>query len=234
MIMDNRLIHYCVCAVLSLMACACSRDQEPEVLGALFLGDGEVRVLDYVAVDLGLSVQWASTNVGVLRPSDGSMFFAWGETSEKSSYSWDTYTFFSSRNPSLLKYNMEDGLLYLQPADDPARAVMGAGWRVPTGDELVELLENCSWTISNGRGGKIITATSEINGNSIEFPLAGYKSEESLNDVGDHGYIWSSERVEDTPSSAYIIDFNAKANKVSISTGDRAFGLCVRGVRSTD
>lgn len=213
---------------------ACSIDMEPEVLGSLFLGEGETPTIDYTAVDLGLSVKWASTNVGALRPMDASLFFAWGETAAKSSYTWENYAFFDSKNPSILKYNIEDGLLFLQLKDDPATAIMGSGWRVPTGDELVELLENCDWTISNGTRGKIITATSKVNGNSIEFPLAGYMESSSLKEEGSHGYIWSSERVGDTPSVAYIIDFDAKESTVRIDTGDRALGLCVRGVRSAN
>lgn len=225
-------IRYIIFAAMSMMICACSRDEEPEVLGSLFLGDGgEAKVLSYEAVDLGLSVKWADCNLGGLKSWQKCMFFAWGEISEKKTYTWDNYLYYSPDNPSLLKYNLADGLRILGSKDDPVTALMGSKWRMPTGDELVELLENCDWTISTRGSDKIITATSRKNGASIEFPLTGYKEGDSLKDAGVHGYIWSSELVKDTPSQAYIIDFNTRDNKVSIDVGDRALGLCVRGVR---
>ena len=37
-------------------------------------------------VDLGLSVKWATCNIGAHSPSDYGSYFAWGETASKSSF----------------------------------------------------------------------------------------------------------------------------------------------------
>ena len=218
-------------AVIALLVSACDIDQEPEVLGSLFLGDGEVKTRAYTPVDLGLSVKWADCNVGALKSWHDGKFFAWGETMEKKDYSWDNYLYFSPEDISLQKYGLHDGLLYLQSEDDPATALMGAGWRLPTGDEYEELLDNCDWSITTQNGDKIVTATSRKNGASIDFYLTGLKNGDSSKESGTYGFLWSSERVEDTPSTAYILELDTKNNKVSIKTGDRFLGLNVRGVR---
>lgn len=45
------------------------------------------------AVDLGLSVKWASQNLGADDPFDRGDFFAWGETAPKKHYSLSTYSY---------------------------------------------------------------------------------------------------------------------------------------------
>ena len=41
-------------------------------------------------VDLGLSVKWATCNVGATKPEEYGDYFAWGETQPKSNYDWST------------------------------------------------------------------------------------------------------------------------------------------------
>ena len=45
----------------------------------------------FKAVDLGLSVKWATFNLGATKPQASGDFFSWGETEPKSNYSWSTY-----------------------------------------------------------------------------------------------------------------------------------------------
>ena len=44
-------------------------------------------------VDLGLSVKWATCNVGADRPEDAGDLYSWGETETKTNYSFATYKF---------------------------------------------------------------------------------------------------------------------------------------------
>ena len=213
---------------------ACDKTENEAWLTDVFLSpveDREVKGADYAAVDLGLSVKWADCNVGALKSWKDSRYFAWGETAEKSSYTWVNYQYINAGNSSLSKYNSTDGLWILQSKDDPATSEMGAGWRLPTADEMVELLDNCDWSISSKSGTKIITATSKKNGASIVFQLTGYKDGKTLEDMEVDGYLWSSELTEDESSQAYFLHLNTRDNKVSIGAADRRFGLCVRGVR---
>ena len=59
-------------------------------VGAQQLQDKE-NVHEYV--DLGLSVNWATCNVGADKPEDYGDYFAWGETEPKSEYTWENYKY---------------------------------------------------------------------------------------------------------------------------------------------
>lgn len=136
------------------------------------------------AVDLGLSVKWAACNVGANSPDDYGDYFAWGETSPKSSYISD----------NCLTYGVSMSDISGNPQYDSATANWGGDWRMPTMAEQDELRNNCTWewTTLNGVNGLRVTGP---NGNSIFLPFAG--------DVGSRNYYWSS-----TPygvNSAYIL-----------------------------
>lgn len=56
-------------------------------------------------VDLGFSVKWATCNVGATKPEEYGDYFAWGETTPKSTYDWETYKYCNGSFDSLTKYN---------------------------------------------------------------------------------------------------------------------------------
>ena len=106
-------------------------------------------------VDLGLSVKWASANLGASAPKEPGAFFAWGETKPKAGYySIKNYSYGKSSS-EFRKYifgtesinNMiPDYKEILDPEDDAAAVLLGNGWRMPTADELWELKNRCTWT----------------------------------------------------------------------------------------
>ena len=108
-------------------------------------------------VDLGLSVKWATCNVGADRPEDAGDLYSWGETETKRSPL--TYKF-SDGQGGLTKYDGTDGKSVLDPEDDVAHVKWGGTWRMPTSDEISELIENCTWTWAsvNGEIGFLITS----------------------------------------------------------------------------
>ncbi|MBR5573918.1 MAG: carboxypeptidase regulatory-like domain-containing protein [Paludibacteraceae bacterium] len=130
-------------------------------------------------VDLGLSVKWATCNVGTTKPEGYGDYFAWGETRSKSYYNSSSYSYYD--NPTTLPLSA-----------DAARANWGGQWRMPTIDEFEELRNNCTWkwTTQNGVNGYKVTSNS--NGNYIFLPAAGYRDLGSLYGAGDYGYYWSS------------------------------------------
>ena len=91
---------------------------------------------DYV--DLGLSIKWATCNVGASSPEEYGDYFAWGETEPKSIYDWSTYKYCNGSETTLTKYNYSniygtvDNKTTLEMSDDAARANWGGGWRMPT------------------------------------------------------------------------------------------------------
>ena len=148
-------------------------------------------------VDLGLSVKWATCNVGASSPTGYGNYYAWGETSTKSRYDED--------NCKTWERSMSD--IRGNSSYDAARANWGGSWRLPSEAECKELLNNCTrqWTTQNGVKGMLFT--SKRNGNSIFFPAAGWRYGTSTTYAGEHGYYWSSTPYGSGTQYAYVLYF---------------------------
>jgi len=186
-------------------------------------------------VDLGLSVKWATCNLGANSPEEYGDYFAWGETAPKSDDSWTTYKWCEGSDSTLTKYNINsdygivDERTRLEMEDDAACANWGEKWRMPTDAEWSELMDNCisMWTIQNGVLGRKFV--SKKNGNSIFLPTAGHWYEGSLIDARSHGFYWSSSLCTDTPDNAYCVDFSSRG--IYLDPGSRSSLMPVRPVR---
>ena len=189
------------------------------------------------AVDLGLSVKWASFNVGANKPEEYGYYFAWGETEPKSEYSWDTYKWCNGTSSSLTKYNMSldygivDNKTQLDLSDDAARASWGGKWRMPTLTESDELRANCIWAWTTRNGIKGFNVTSKINGKSIFLPAAGFRYMEGWTAVGidNEGYYWSSSLDTDQTGRAGGMYFQEVGGEFGMRLG-RFYGISVRPV----
>jgi hypothetical protein len=167
-------------------------------------------------VDLGLSVKWATCNVGASKPEEYGDYFAWGETQPKSTYSWSTYKWCRGSYDTQTKYctnssyGTVDNKTTLDLSDDAARANWGGSWRMPTDAELTELREQCTWTwtTQNGvYGYKVTSKKSGYTNKSIFLPAAGYRYDDSLNYAGSLGYYWSSSLITGSPYNAWFVYF---------------------------
>ena len=178
-------------------------------------------------VDLGLSVKWATTNVGAESAEEYGEYFAWGETEPKEVYDWSTYKWCDGTDANITKYNATDGKTILEPADDAAHVHWGGNWRMPTKEEQKELLDVCSWERTNLNGviGYKVTGP---NGNSIFIPIAGaYNSfDDQLNSVGSIGWIYSSTIA--TEIRAYEI--HIEEGGIQQKNCSRCVGLTIRPV----
>ena len=185
-------------------------------------------------VDLGLSVKWATCNVGATKPEEYGDYFAWGETQPKSTYNWSTYKWCNGSNNTQTKYNTNssygtvDNKTQLELSDDAARANWGGSWRMPTDAELTELRENCTWTCTtqNGvYGYKVTSKKSGYTNKSIFLPAAGYRYNSDLDGAGSSGDYWSSSLNTGYPYSAYGLYFYSG----NVRSG-RYYGQSVRPV----
>jgi len=164
-------------------------------------------------VNLGLSVKWATCNVGASSPEEYGDYFAWGEVEPKSIYDFSTYKYCNGSETTLTKYNYSssygtvDNKTTLELSDDAARANWGGSWRMPTDAELTELREQCTWTWTSQNGVNGYKATSKSNGNSIFLPAAGYRGGSSSGGAGSNGSYWSSSLGTGRPSYAYGLLF---------------------------
>ncbi len=186
-------------------------------------------------VDLGLSVKWATCNVGATRPEDAGDYFAWGETQPKSKYDLSTYKWCRGSEESQTKYctsssyGTVDNKTVLEAADDAARANWGGSWRMPTDLEQDELREKCTWTWTTQNGVNGYKVTSKSNGKSIFLPAASCRDDSSLDDAGSGGgFYWSSSLFMDIPSCACNLFFTS--NGVIGFIFNRYSGFCVRPV----
>lgn len=156
-------------------------------------------------VDLGLSVRWATTNVGARSESDYGDYFAWGETAPKREYSAKTYKHCKGKMNKLTKYCMNkkfgnvDYKKQLELIDDAAHVNWGGKWRIPTKVEWNELITKCKmeYTTRKNHKGYLVTGP---NGSSIFLPAAGSHrfagGRSDIFDEGKHSYYWSSSRYD--------------------------------------
>ena len=151
------------------------------------------------AVDLGLSVKWATCNVGANSPEEYGDYFAWGEISPKYVYSED--------NCLTCGVPMTD--ISGNPQYDAATANWGGAWRMPTQSEQDELLNNCTWewTTLNGVNGQRVTGP---NGNSIFLPATGFLFLGDPQEVYLDGGYWGSTPYEDYDRFACYLYFNCE------------------------
>ncbi len=186
------------------------------------------------AVDLGLSVKWATCNIGANAPEEYGDYYAWGETETKEDYSWETYKWYNG-SYNLTKYNTSssygtvDNKTVLDPEDDVAHVKLGGNWRMPTDAEWTELRTQCtSWTDNyneTGIAGRIVAAS---NGNSIFLPAAdGLNIPYTLSD--SYGSYWSSS-LDMEPDLVKCVYFYS--GRVCKDYFDRYCGLSVRPVFS--
>ena len=179
-------------------------------------------------IDLGLSVKWASTNMGASAPEETGNYYAWGELKPKEEYSWASYTFSSDGGSGMSRYHGTDNIQYLDCNDDIIHKTKDGDWRMPTIEEWNELKEKCTWVeqVRNGRKGYKITST--VNGNSIFLPIAGLMDGKQRKD-GMRPRYWSITRNDNSyPHKARALN---ETHFTSYHDGDdRCLGMPVRGV----
>lgn len=195
-------------------------------------------------VDLGLSVKWASCNLGASKPEEYGNYYAWGETKPKTKFGWNTYKWsidkkeFLSKTKNLIKYcnnrklghkHFVDNLTVLTPDDDAATISLGKHWRMPTKEEMQELKDKCTWTFTtmNGVAGVKVTGP---NGNSIFLPAGGWHSYTFNYGEGEYGYYWTATLKEEYTIEAYILWIPLEKKKSSINWEPRDYGLSIRPV----
>lgn len=198
-------------AALLLMSCV---KENNEADGSGENGSGPA------AVNMGLSVKWADSNLGAIAPEDYGNYFSWGETEPKTSFKRANYTYFSSP-------------LVLPSSADAAHAILGGKWRMPTAEEWSELIENSTitWETLNGINGALVT--SNKTGASIFLPTAGYFLESSTKPYreSNEGHYWSSSRGNDVNNSkAQSTNFDFDSSS-SLTDDWRHNGLPIRPVK---
>lgn len=221
--MKKYLLFIPVLAAMAFTACdPKTEEKQPEPWGC--------------AVDLGLSVKWASFNVGATKPEEYGHYIAWGETAPKDFYDWQYYKFAGITDYAVTKYKVgaANDKTVLEAEDDAAHVNCGGEWRMPTKQEFDELIEKCTWelTVLNGvYGCKFTSKVEGFTDNSIFLPAAGYmRATTGLKNDGDEGRYWSSTLCAYETTSAYTVSFEEEEDGVETGNHVRNYGYSVRPV----
>ena len=191
------------------------------------------------AVDIGLSVKWANSNLGATAPEGYGDYYAWGETRSKKTYSWKNYKWCNGTHDSLTKYNTSTDFGKIadrspfSDSDDAAHVILGGKWRLPSISEIDELLatrENADykweWKTINGQRGWTITYLG--NGNSIFIPAAGYRQDDNYVSFGEAGLFWCKSINSESPDK--VICFHYDQYSTDKIYAYRSFGIPIRPV----
>lgn len=183
-----------------------------ELKGSIGGGGTIPSTMEYVDLGLPSGLKWAKCNLGASKPSDYGDWYAWGEIEVKNKWAiWEFYNWMQAGQSDwkyITKYTIADGetgaIWYdssgnfigdnktvLDAADDAATQQLGSPWRMPTVDEIKELLDKCTWTwtTQDGVNGCQVDGP---NGNAIFLPATGFVNDTALINKGDEGYYWSS------------------------------------------
>lgn len=175
----------------------------------------------HIFVNLGLpsGLYWATCNVGAVSETDYGNYYAWGETTTKSSYNTSNSTWYDRSHTG-----------NLTSSEDAATANWGEGTRMPTYKEMCELQEYCTWEWQSNYNntsvnGYLVTGP---NGQCVFFPAAGYRNGSDLSNAGSYGYFWTS-----SPNSYYYYSYDLLFDSGIVSTDlsyYRYYGRSVRAV----
>ncbi len=193
-------------------------------------------------VDLGLpsGTKWATCNVGATTPEGFGNYYAWAETEPNTIYDWTTYKYCDGIGSRITKYATgysysqdPDGLTDLEMSDDVARVDWGGSWRIPTEEEMTELINNCNWTwvTQNGISGYKVTST--VNGNSIFLPATGAKGDGYVSNQ-EYAYYWTNsirDYVNNSANALYYINAYPPSSTGNLT---RCSGASVRAVCNID
>ena len=168
-------------------------------------------------VDLGLSVKWATCNLGATKPEEYGKYYAWAATTgyasgESHEFSWENTPYCTNpSNPasssSWSRYNTGDATL--EASDDAATANLGGSWRMPNHKEWKELNDNCTWKWTKRSDVYGYKVTSKKNNNSIFLPAAGGRYGTSSYGVGSLGNYWSSQVYSSHVGNAWYMGFDS-------------------------
>ncbi|MDD6508955.1 MAG: hypothetical protein PUF43_05775 [Bacteroidales bacterium] len=219
-----------------------------DLKGSIGGGGTTPSTMEYVDLGLPSGLKWAKCNLGASKPSDYGDYYSWGETAPKADYDWPTYKWMQagkSNSNYITKYTVADGQTWgiwydssgafigdnktvLAAADDAATANLGSPWRMPTADEIQELIDNCTWiwTTQDGVNGYQVDGP---NGNAIFLPASGEREDSGLIDAGTKARYWSSSLRTTLNSYAHHIYFDS--GNYERQGVLRCYGYSVRPVR---
>ena len=191
----NKSVFYLFQIALCLLLLGCDKEEEYYKVGIEEINGHE-------CVDLGLSVKWATCNVGADSPGKYGNYYAWGSVGDR--------------------FN---GVV------DVANFSWGDKWRTPTKDDFEELISNCDWTWTTRNSNRGYRVTSKVPGytdRSIFLPAAGNKNGIVNEYVDTYGYYWSDSETIAKDKAYYM--FFKKNQEMYVESSPESIGMSIRPV----
>lgn len=174
-------------------------------------------------VDLGLSVNWCTANIGALATNQPGDLFAWGETEPRTGFTMENYKY---KDPEYKQWTIDIGTEISGTEYDIATQ-KNKDWRLPTKKEFLELCEKCKWQwIGKGKNkGYRITGP---NGNYIFLPTGGQDTfGKSNKKIGNY---WSGTLSNGLGRTAIALHFGKKWYHTEGTY--KAYGKMIRPVKT--
>ena len=163
--------------------------------------------MEYVDLGLPSNIKWAKCDLGASSPEKYGDYYSWGETWTKGTGQY--YYFTDIVKGQFTKYDSRDKRFFLEKEDDVAYLRLGEGWRIPTWNEMQELIDNCTVTESTLNGRLGVMFISKINNNYIFF---GYWNNDST-----EGYRCSSALEPSDPSLVKCLLFKKEGVRIVLN-----------------
>ena len=193
-----------------------------------------------IDLDLPSGKKWASVNLGAKFPTDAGDYYAWGETSTKVRYDWDTYKYcnngdsykltkyctldYCSANPKTMDKRVE-----LLPEDDAATAILGKSYATPTSKDWKELMDNCKAqsTTINGVKGIMLSSSKDINNYKKFIFLSSESGNYRGTEYSSGAWYWTATVDSNDPPYAFYVFVSTN---MSTSSNRRSDGLTIRPI----
>lgn len=197
-----------------------------------FVASGSKGGYEYVDLGLPSGLKWATCNVGAAEIYEKGAHYSWGETIDKTIFTWQYYQLGDGTDDVMTKYNTGDGKTVLDADDDVANYKWGGTWRMPTKEEVQELVDHC--TLESVKvNGVLGLKVKGPNGKCIFLPAASYKGGSGNILLGWLRY-WSSSLSDEYDSYACSLEVFVGAPggtyTPEMKTAQRRLGYSVRPV----
>lgn len=173
-------------------------------------------------IDLGLSVNWADRNLGAVSPKDKAIewLVGWGDVTAKNVST--NLKWYPVEN--MTADNISDGNY------DIVKQYYGSPWRLPTDEEMQELIDGCTWTYVNDADNDSVgfVGVSKTNSEKIFLPASGHRVATAYEEVN---YYWSGTLNENNREKAFVMKLVA-SDQVTPTLDDvrRYMGCAIRPV----